>query len=70
LPSTTLTNPQTVTVLTGSSPTFSFVPNNNKYVQTISLDGSTVYSGSSVGTSISYTISTIMADHTLAATFG
>jgi len=52
LPSTTLSNPQTVTALTGSSPSFSFVPKNNKYVQTIRLDGSTVYSGSSVGTSI------------------
>lgn len=70
LPSTTLSNPQTVTALTGSSPSFSFVPKNNKYVQTIMLDGSTVYSGSSVGTSITYTISNIMADHTLVATFG
>jgi hypothetical protein len=70
LPSTTLSNPQTVTALTGSSPSFSFVPKNNKYVQIIRLDGSTVYSGSSVGTSITYTISNIMADHTLVATFG
>lgn len=70
LPSTALSSPETVTVLTGSSPTFSFEPKNKKYVETIRLDGVMVYTGSSVGTSITYTISNIMADHTLVATFG
>nr|WP_320162047.1 hypothetical protein [uncultured Methanoregula sp.] len=69
-PPSTLTNPQTVGVTAGSSLTVSFVPKSNKSVKTITLDGGTVYSGSTTGATISYTVTNILGPHTLAATFG
>jgi hypothetical protein len=64
-----LTNSQEIRVLKGSSKTLYFVPNSDKAVLTIKLDGTTVYSGSSVGSTISYTVSNIVEDRTLTATF-
>lgn len=65
-----LTNGKEVKVPRGSSQTFYFVPNVNKAVLTITLDGTRVYTGSSVGSTISYTITNIVEDRTLIATFG
>jgi hypothetical protein len=71
-PPTQLSNGQEVTVTRGSSKTFYFVPNPNskKSVLSITLDGSTVYSGSSNETTISYTVTNIAEDRTLIAKFG
>ena len=68
-PPVMLTNSQEIRVLKGSSKTLYFVPNSDKTVLTIKLDGTTVYSGSSVGSTISYTVSNILEDRTLTATF-
>jgi hypothetical protein len=68
-PPVRLTNSQEIRVPMGSSKTLYFVPNSDKAVLTIKLDGTTVYSGSSVGSTISYTISNIVEDRTLTATF-
>jgi hypothetical protein len=64
-----LTNSQEVRVPRGGSQTFYFVPNANKAVLKIRLDGTTVYSGSSAGTTISYTVSNVVEDRELTATF-
>lgn len=70
-PPTCLTSGQAVAVTSGSSQTFYFIPGAaNKAVKTIALDGTTVYTGSSKGVTIPYTISNIVSPHTLAATFG
>jgi hypothetical protein len=69
-PPAQLTNGQEVKVPKGSSQTFYFVPNVNKAVLTIKLDGTTVYSGSAVGSTIPYTVTNIAEDRTLTATFG
>jgi len=69
-PPVKLVNSQEVRVPRGSSKTIYFVPNSGKKVLTIKLDGTTVYSGSSVGSTISYTVSNIVEDRTLTATFG
>lgn len=70
-PPTCLTSGQAVTVASGSSQTFYFIPGAaNKAVKTIALDGVTVYTGSAKGTTVSYTLSNIVAPQTLAATFG
>ena len=68
-PPVRLINSQEIRVPKGSSKTLYFVPNSNKAVLTIKLDGTTVYSGSSVGSTISYTVSSIVEDRTLTATF-
>ena len=68
-PPVRLTNSQEIRVPRGSSKTLYFVPNSDKVVLTIKLDGTTVYSGSSVGSTISYTVSNIVEDRTLTATF-
>ncbi|MFA7695009.1 MAG: hypothetical protein WCX63_05700 [Methanoregula sp.] len=52
------------------SQTFVCTPNANKAVLSIKLDGGTVYTGSSIGSSISYTVSNVVEDHTLTVTFG
>ncbi|MDD4137417.1 MAG: type IV pilin [Methanoregula sp.] len=71
-PPTPLSNPGTVAVTSGSSQTFSFVPREvaNKAVKTIVVDGTTVYTGSSNNTTITYTLMNVVAPHTIAATFG
>jgi len=69
-PPVKLTNSQEIRVPRGSSKTIYFVPNAAKSVLTIKLDGTTVYSGSSVGSTISYTVSNVVEDRTLTATFG
>jgi len=69
-PPTALKSSQEVRVPRGSSKTIYFVPNSNKKVLTIKLDGATVYSGSSTGATISYTVSNIVEDRTITATFG
>jgi hypothetical protein len=69
-PPAQLANSAEVKVPRGSSKTFYFVPNVNKAVQTITLEGTQVYSGSSVGATISYTVSNIAEDRTLMARFG
>ncbi len=71
-PPTCLTsNPAAVNVATGSSQVFYFSPAvANKAVKTITLDGVTVYTGSSKGTTVSYTLTNVVSAHTLAATFG
>lgn len=71
-PPTPLSNPGTVEVPTGGSQTFSFVPREvaNKAVKTIQVDGTTVYTGSSVNVTITYTLTNVVAPHTIAATFG
>jgi hypothetical protein len=69
-PPARLTNSQEVRVSRGSSQTIYFVPNSNKAVLTIRLDGTTVYSGSSVGSTISYTVPNIVEDRELTATIG
>jgi hypothetical protein len=57
--------------VTGSSQIVYFVPAvANKAVKTITLDGVTVYTGSSKGATISYTLTNVVSAHTLAATFG
>jgi len=64
-------NPAAVNVAMGSSQIVYFVPAvANKAVKTITLDGVTVYTGSSKGTTISYTLTNVVSAHTLAATFG
>lgn len=64
-------NPASVSVVTGSSQTFSFIPAvANKAVTSITLDGVVVYSGSSKGVTVSYSLTNIVSAHTLAATFG
>ncbi len=68
-PPVRLTNSQEIRVPKGSSKTLYFVPNSDKTVLTIKLDGKTVYSGASVGSTISYTVSKIVEDRTLTATF-
>jgi hypothetical protein len=69
-PSTMVTNGQTVYVPISSSATFTFSPNAaNKAIQTISLDGTVVYTGSAKGTPVSYTISGVTTSHALSATF-
>jgi len=71
-PPTCLTsNPAAVNVATGGSQIFYFAPAvANKAVKTITLDGVTVYTGSSKGTTVSYTLTNVVSAHTLAATFG
>lgn len=71
-PPTCLTsNPAAVNVATGSSQIFYFFPAvANKAVRTITLDGVTVYTGSSNGATVSYTLTNVVSAHTLAATFG
>ena len=68
-PPVRLTNSQEIRVPKGSSKTLYIVPNSDKAVLTIKLDGTTVYSGSSVGSTIAYTVSNIVEDRTLTATF-
>jgi hypothetical protein len=58
-----------VTVVSGSSKTFSFVPNSNKLVKSVKLDGVTVYTGSSKGVTVTYTVNTVVAPHTIVAVF-
>jgi hypothetical protein len=60
----------TVTVVHGASQTFTATPNSNKAVLSIAVDGVTVYTGSKVGTAVTYTISNIVASHTLTVSFG
>ncbi len=67
-PPAQLSNGQEVIVPRGSSKTIYFVPNINKAVRTIKLGGTTVYTGSSVGSTISYTISNIVEDREITAT--
>jgi len=62
--------PGTVTVVSGASQTFSFVPQPHKAVLTIQLDGTTVYTGSSTGVTVTYTVTNIVSPRTLVATFG
>ena len=69
-PPTPLTNSQEVRIPRGSSKTIYFVPNANRAVLTIKLDGATVYTGSSIGSIISYPVSNVVEDRTLTATFG
>jgi hypothetical protein len=69
-PPAALSNSQEVSVPRGSSKTIYFVPNSNKAVLTIKLDGTTVYSGSSVGSTISYTVTNVVEDRTITATLG
>ncbi|WP_394698772.1 hypothetical protein [uncultured Methanoregula sp.] len=69
-PPVKLANSQEVRVPRGSSKTIYFVPNAGYAVLTIKLDGTTVYSGSSVGSTISYTITNIVEDRTITTTFG
>jgi hypothetical protein len=68
-PPAALTNSQEIRIPRGSSKTIYFVPNAGKAVLTISLDGTTVYSGTSVGTTISYTVTNVVEDRTLTAKF-
>ncbi|WFN37895.1 type IV pilin N-terminal domain-containing protein [Methanomicrobium antiquum] len=65
-----LENSRGINIPTGSSKTIYFMPDAGKAVVTIKLDGATVYSGSSVGATIEYTILNISEDHILRATFG
>jgi hypothetical protein len=60
----------TVTVVHGNSQTFTATPDSNKAVLSITLDGAAVYTGSSTGIPISYTINNVVDDHTVAASFG
>ncbi|AGB01454.1 type IV pilin [Methanoregula formicica] len=69
LPSTPLLSGQSVTVTVGSSPSFTFTPRNKKYVASIQLDGTTVYTGTAVNTPVTYTIPPIAANHVLTASF-
>ena len=69
LPSTPLVSGQSVTVAVGSSPTFTFTPHTRKYVEWIQLDGATVYTGTAVNTTITYTIPSIAANYVLTAVF-
>jgi len=69
-PPTPLANSQEVRIPRGSSKTIYFVPNANRAVRTIKLDGATVYTGSAIGSTISYTVSNVVEDRTLTATFG
>ncbi|MEN6610120.1 MAG: hypothetical protein ABFC24_04700 [Methanoregulaceae archaeon] len=69
-PGGTLTNPATVGVASGSTRIFSFTPRSNKAVLSITLDGVTVYSGTQINTTVSYTVSNITASRTLTARFG
>lgn len=69
-PPTPLSNPGTVAVISGSSQTFSFIPRSNKAVESVTLDGTTIYTGSSTNVTVTYTITNVVAPHTLAATFG
>ncbi|MCX6692759.1 MAG: type IV pilin N-terminal domain-containing protein [Methanoregula sp.] len=69
-PPTPLTNSQEVRIPRGSSKTIYFVPNANRAVLTIKLDGVTVYTGSSTGSTTSYMVSNVVEDRTLIATFG
>jgi hypothetical protein len=65
-----LVNSKQINIPTGSSQTIYFVPDERRAVLTIKLDGTTVYSGSSTGSTIQYTISDVAEDHILRATFG
>lgn len=69
-PPAALANSAEVKVPVGSSKTIYFVPNSNKAVLTIKLDGTTVYTGSSVGTTISYTVTNVVEDRTITAPLG
>ena len=69
-PPTKLANSAEVIVPRGSSKTIYYVPNANVSVRTITLDGTKVYTGSSIGTTVSYTVTNIVEDRTLIATFG
>jgi hypothetical protein len=69
-PPAKLSNSQEVRVTRGSSKTIYYVPNAGYAVRTIKLDGTTVYTGSSPGSTISYTVTNILEDRTLIATFG
>jgi len=69
-PPTPLANPGTVSVASGQSQTFSFVPIKKKAVSTIVVDGTTVYSGSTVNVTVTYALTNVAAPHTIAATFG
>jgi len=69
-PPSRLVSSQEIRVPRGSSKTIFFVPNSGYAVLTIKLDGATVYTGSSAGSTISYTVTNILEDRTLIATFG
>ncbi|MFA4861477.1 type IV pilin [Methanoregula sp.] len=62
--------PGTVVVPDGASQTFTFTPKSMKSVLSISLDGSPVSFGGSVGQTTTYTLSNVHGAHTLTATFG
>lgn len=59
-----------VTVPLHGSQSFVCTPNVNKAVLSIKLDGATVYSGSSQGTPVTYTVNNVVSNHTLAVAFG
>ncbi|ADN35659.1 hypothetical protein Mpet_0891 [Methanolacinia petrolearia DSM 11571] len=65
-----LVNSKQINIPTGSSQTVYFVPDDGRAVLTIKLDGAIVYSGSSTGSTIQYTVSDVAEDHILRATFG
>lgn len=65
-----LANSKQINIPTGSSQTIYFVPDAGRAIMTIRLDGTIVYSGSSIGSTIPYTISDVAEDHILRATFG
>ncbi|PKL68067.1 MAG: hypothetical protein CVV30_12045 [Methanomicrobiales archaeon HGW-Methanomicrobiales-1] len=69
-PPVKLTNGQEISVPRGSSKTIYFVPNAAVAVLTIKLDGTIVYTGSSKGITISYTVTNVVEDRQLTATFG
>lgn len=66
-PSTPVLNGQVINVPAGSSPSFSFIPHNKKYVAWVKLDGRTVYTGSAVNSPVSVTIPSVAGAHTLTA---
>jgi hypothetical protein len=69
-PPTALANSAEVLIPRGSSKTIYYVPAAGRKVLTIKLDGTTVYTGSSVGVTVPYTVTNVLEDRTLIATFG
>jgi FlaG/FlaF family flagellin (archaellin) len=68
-PPVAMPNGKEILVTRGSSKTIYFVPTASRAVLNIKLDGTTVYTGSSTGSTISYTITNIVEDRTIIATF-
>ena len=63
-------NDAVIQVATGASQTFTFTPAAGNRVRSIRLDGISVSDGGAIGQVLTYTLTSVQADHSLTAQFG